>query len=282
MMVRKSHIPLHVFFTCVVWLFFMESRAQTVTQFEGYFNNTDHRCMLLNSSKTCDSLDLRDFQNKKPDPDLLVCHVEDHTGMDIMLYEKGGVGIYMDSSGALYSKNNYALAPIPYALNLNIDQVLKGRKDMVVETDDSDYDSLVIRAVPLSEYRLGRVNKKGATQIALYYDNFIYPAMGELSPVILNKLQDGIKIFPEDGKVEDKITIYIPMEIVNVPGSFSLYIYDLSGNVLRMFTDLDQNENVLHRDNLMSGTYRYAIYFGPGKVEVKKGMLNFKAIARPE
>lgn len=281
-MIKRGHIALRFMLSGLAGFLFMDGDAQMITHFEGYFNNLDHRCMIFNSSKTCDSLDLRDFQNKKPDPDLLVCHVEDHTGSDIMLYEKAGIGIYMDSTGSLYSKNNYAVSPIPYPLNLNIDRLLKGRKDMVVEADDSDYDSLVIRAVPLSEYRLGRVNKKGASQIALFYDNFTYPAMGELSPVILNKLQDGIKIFPEDGKVEDKITIYIPMEIVNVPGSFSLYIYDLRGNVLRMFTDLDQNENVLHRENLMSGTYRYAIYFGPAKVEVKKGMLNFKEIARPE
>lgn len=281
-MITKSHILLRVLLTSSVWLFFVDARAQKIMQFEGYFNYIDHRCMLFNSSKTCDSLDLRDFQNKKPDPELLVCYVHDYTGSTIMLYERAGVGIYIDSTGALYSQNNYAVVPKPYPLNLNIDQLLKGRKDMVVETDDSDYDSLLIRAVPLSEYRFGRVNKKGSSQIALYYDNFTYPAMGELSPVLLKKLQDGIKIFPEDGKVEDKITIYIPMEIVNVPGSFSLYVYDLRGNILRMFTELDQNENVLHRDNLMSGTYRYAIYFGPGRVEVKKGMLNFKEIARPE
>lgn len=282
MMIKKSHILLRVLITASVWLFFMDAGAQKITQFEGYFNYMDHRCMLFNSNKTCDSLDLRDFQNKKPDLELLICYVQDYEGNAIMLYEKAGVGIYIDSTGALYSQNNYATVPKPYPLNLNIDQLLRGRKDMVVETDDSDYDSLVIRAVPLSEYRLGRVNKKGATQLALYYDNFTYPAMGELSPAILNKLQDGIKVFPEDGKVEDKITIYIPMELINVPGSFSLYVYDLRGNILRMFTDLDQNENVLHRENLMSGTYRYAIYFGPAKVEVKKGMLNFKEIARPE
>ncbi|HCS20584.1 MAG TPA: hypothetical protein DIW47_08490 [Bacteroidetes bacterium] len=282
MMMKRSHTLLRVIFMSPVWLFFMDAGAQKITQFEGYFNYTDHRCMLFNSDKTCDSLNLRDFQNKKPDPELLVCYVQDYEGNPIMLYEKAGVAIYIDSNGALYSQNNYALVPKPYHLNLNIDQLLRGRRDMVIETDDSDYDSLVIRAVPLNEYRLGRINKKGATQIALYYDNFTYPAMGELSPTILNKLQDGIKIYPEDGKVEDKITIYIPMEMVNVPGSFSLYVFDLRGNILRMFTNLDQNENILHRENLMSGTYRYAIYFGPSKVEVKKGMLNFKEIARPE
>lgn len=269
--------------TGMVGLWVIAAVAQrNITHFEGYFNYIDHRCMVLNSNIPCDSLGLKDFQGKKPDPDLLVCYVQDYTGTDILLYERAGIGIYMDSSGALYSQNNYAMSPSPYALNLNINQLLKGRRDMVIEADDSDYDSLIIRAVPLNEYRLGRSNTKGATQVALYYDNFTYPAMGELSPAILNKLQEGIKIFPEDGKVEDKLTIYIPMDLVNVPGNFSLYIYDLRGNILRMYTNLTQEENILHRENLMSGTYRYAIYFGPARVEVKKGMLNFKEIARPE
>ncbi len=282
-MKKNGHILLSCFMTGILWLFCTEAKAQrNITHFEGYFNNIDHRCFLFNSSKPCDSLNLRDYQGKKPDADLLVCYVQDYTGVDIMLYERSGVGIYMDSSGALYSKNNYAVSPNPYFLNLNINQILKDRMDMVIEADDSDYDSLVIRAVPLSEYRLGRINTKGSGRIALFYDNFIFPAMGELSPTILNKLQDGIKIFPEDGKVEDKIIIYIPIEIVNVPGSFSLYVYDLQGNILRMFTNLNQNENILHRENLKSGTYRYAIFFGPGKLEVKKGMMNFKEIPRPE
>lgn len=279
----KNPVLLRACLAGIIVFFTFHLHAQwKVTHFEGYFNFIDHRAVVFNSSKTCDSLGLKDYQGKKPDADLLVCYEQEYSESDLLIHDRNGVAVFVDSTGALYSKDNYAPKASPYYLNLNIHQLLKGRKDIVVEADDSDYDSLVIRAIPLSEYRLGRINKKGATQIALYYDNFTYPAKGELAPAVLNQLYDGIKMFPEDGKVEDKITIYIPMEVVNVPGSFSLYIYDLQGNILRMYTDLDKNENVLYRENLISGTYRYAIFFDSGKIEVKKGMLNFKAIPRPE
>lgn len=279
---RKTHTVSRLFFTGMLWVFSLAASAQKITHFEGYFNYIDHRCMLMNSTKTCDSLQLKDYLGKKPDPELLICYEQDYTGLDVMIYDRNGVAIFMDSLGNLYSKDNYKTDSKPYYLNIHIKDLLKGRTDMVVEADDSDYDSLVLRAIPLKDYRLGRENKKGATQIAIYYDNFTYPAKGELSPAVMNKLYDGIKMIPEDGKVEDKLTIIIPINEVNVPGSFSLYIYDLRGNILRMYTNLNKVENIIYRENFMSGTYRYVIYFDSGKVEIRKGMLNFKEPPKPE
>ena len=76
--------------------------------------------------------------------------------------------------------------------------------------------------------------------------------------------------------------LYIPVDKIDVPGTFSLYIYDLKGNILRMYTNLDKEENILFRENFMSGTYRYAIYFDNGKIEIKKGMINFIEPPKPE
>jgi|GEM_PF-2314488 len=279
----KAHTVYRSFLAAMVWAFLLPAAAQrTITHFEGYFNYIDHRCMLMNSDKTCDSLHLKDDQGKKPDPVMLVCYQQDYTGFDVLLYDRSGVAIFMDTLGNLFSKDNYKIDSKPFYLQIHINQLLKDRKDMVLEADDSDYDSLILRAIPLKDYRLGRVNKKGATQIAIYYDNFTYPAKGELSPAVLNKLYDGIKMIPKDGKVEDKLTIIIPISEVNVPGSFSLYIYDLRGNILRMYTNLNQEENIIYRENLISGTYRYIIYFDSGKIEIKKGMLNFKEPPKPE
>src|SRR5690606_31488257 len=102
-----------------------------------------------------------------------------------------------------------------YYLNIHINELLKGRIDIVVEIDNSSIDSLDLKAIPLSKYRLGRVNTKEVNRIAIYYDNFIYPAKGELAPNILNKLYDGIRMEPKDGQVDDKLIIYIPIELVN-------------------------------------------------------------------
>jgi len=278
----KTHSTYRSIIAGMLWVFALSASAQKITHFEGYFNYIDHRCMVMNSDKTCDSLNLKDYQGKKPDMEMLVCYEQDYTGQDVMIYDRNGVAIFMDTLGNLYSKDNYKAESKPYYLNIHIKDLLKGRRDMVIEADDSDYDSLVLRAIPLKDYRLGRVNKKGSTQIAIYYDNFTYPAKGELSPTVMNKMYDGIKMIPEDGKVEDKLTIIIPINEVNVPGSFSLYIYDLRGNILRMYTNLNKVENIIYRENFMSGTYRYVIYFDNGKVEIKKGMLNFKEPPKPE
>lgn len=283
MIKMKTHSRMRVVLALPLWVFFIVAGAQIkVTHFEGYINDVDHRCMVFNSNLSCDSLELLDYRGKKPDPEMLVCYTTEYAESDLMLYEKNGVSIYADSNGNLYSKDNYGITSQPYYLNITLKQLHKGRENIVIEADDYDYDSLVLRAIPLKDYRLGRVNSKTISRVAIYYDNFTYPAKGELSPTLLNQLYDGVKMIPEDGKVEDKLTIIIPVDLVNVPGTFSLYIYDLKGNILRMETGLNQKENIIFRENFMSGTYRYAIFFGPQRTEIKKGMLHFKEPPKPE
>lgn len=257
-------------------------KLNEVIHIEGYFNSIDHKAVIFNTSLSCDSLGLKDWSGRNPEPDALVCYSSVYSGNDLVLYDYSGVSVMMDSTGRLYSKDQFNPKATPYYLNVHIDQLLKGRRDILVEADGSASDSLVLRAVPLKDYRLGRVNKTGSNHIAIFYDHFTYPAKGELSPEDMNELLDGIQMIPEDGKVEDKLVLIIPIDKVDVPGTFSLYIFDLKGNILRMYTNLDKVENILYRENFMSGTYKYAIYFDNGKIEIKKGMLNFIEPPKPE
>ncbi|MBI1221669.1 MAG: hypothetical protein GC180_03610 [Bacteroidetes bacterium] len=283
MIQNRPHSWIRLILSVPLWGFFFLSSAQLrVIHFEGYINDIDHRAVVFNPKGNCDSLHLKLANGRSPDPDALVCYEQVYDENDLMLYEKNGVAIYVDSAGQLYSKDNYGLLAKPYYLNISLKELTKGKDNIIVEADDYDYDSLVLRAIPTMDYRLGKKNTKSISRVAIYYDNFTYPAKGELSPTLLNELYDGIKMIPEDGKVEDKLTIIIPVDRVNVPGTFSLYIYDLKGNILRMETGLKSRENFIYRENLMSGTYRYAIFFGPQRTEIKKGMFHFIEPPKPE
>ncbi len=259
-------------------------RAQfKVTHFEAYSNYTDHRCFLFNSDKPCDSLNFRDYTGKEMGQDEVICYTQEYDGVTpLQLYDRNGVAVFVDSLGNLYSFDSYNPQAKPFYLNINLRQLIRGRQNIVLECDDRDYDSLVIWAIPFENYRLGRENRKGANKVAIYYDNFVYPAKGELSPTSISKLQQGFRMIPEDGKVEDKLTLLIPVQEVGVPGSFSLYIYDLKGNILRMYTRITEEETIIYRENFMSGTYRYAVFFDPGRVEIRKGLLHFIEPPKPE
>ena len=267
----------------LLWILSFNAKGQIkVLHFESYYNDFDHRAVMVNQTVTCDSLGMLDYNGRKPHADALICYEAEYLESDLMLYEKNGVSIYVDSSGELYSKDNYGLSAKPFYLNINLRQLHLDKENIIIEADDNDYDSLVLRGIALKDYRLGRSNKKAVSKVTLYYDNFTYPAKGELSPNQLNALYDGIRFIPEDGKVEDKLVVIIPVDVINVPGTFSLYIYDLKGNILRMETNLTKAENIIYRENFMSGTYRYAIFFGPQRTEIKKGMLHFKEPPKPE
>jgi hypothetical protein len=267
----------------VVAILYVSSLAaqRQLLHLEGYVHDTEHRAVLFNSAYTCDSLRLKDIYGKSADPEQLVCFVNTYEkGQNPVLFEKDGVALCVDEKGELFSKDAYGEKD-PYYLHVNIDRLLKGRRNVLVEADGSGYDSLIIRAVPVSMYALGRTNSKGAASISLHYDSFVYPARGELSPELLLRIYDGISILPEDGIAEDEMTLILPVELVNVPGSFSFYLYDLKGNILKMITDITRRESVIYRENLRSGTYRYIIYFNRN-TEIKKGLLNFKEQPRPE
>ncbi len=252
-----------------------------VIQMEGYFHGIDHRAFLLNSDKTCDSLDVRDKYGVKPQPDELICYATDYTGeSEFSIYQREGVMLCIDSNGNFYSKDMYGSYP-PFYLNINLEQLVQGRKDIVLEVDDYGYDSLVVKTFPLKNYVLGKREMKGMQRLAIYYNNFTYPARGELSPEVMEKLKAGTYIEPEDGKIESEFTLFLPIDDVPIDGNFTFYIYDLSGNIIKMMTGLNKKENLLTKENLTPGTYRYAIYFNKDKI-VKKGMIYFKEAAKPE
>lgn len=255
--------------------------AQKIVQFEAYVNGYDHRCFLYKPDKPCDSLNLKLPSGKLASKDDIICYEAEYKdGVDVTLYDRSGISVCVDSNGQLYSRDSYSQGK-PYYLNIHIDKLLQGRNNIVIEADDYDYDSLVLRAIPLDKYRLGQKNSKNANHVAIYYDNFTYPAKGELSPTLLNDLYSGTQIIPEDGKVSDKFTLILPVSKVNIPGTWSLYIYDLSGNILKMYTGLTQAENVIYRENITTGTYKYAVYFSRS-FEIKKGMIYFKEPPKPE
>lgn len=267
----------------VLLLHLAEAKGQLgrVVQFEGYIDGIDHRCYLFNTNYTCDSLNLKTAAGKKPEAEALICYVnENKDGVDLSIYDKGGVSILIDSTGRLYSRDMMTQGA-PYWLNITLEDILKGRKNMVLEVDDYDYDSLVIRATPLEKYKLGQVNKKFATKVAIFYDDFTYPAKGEIAPAVLNQLYDGVKILPEDGKVMDKFTLLLPVDKVSIPGTWSFYIYDLGGNILKMYTNLTSAEVTIQRENITTGTYKYAVFFNRD-LEIKKGMIYFKEPPKPE
>ncbi|TNE79968.1 MAG: hypothetical protein EP332_09455 [Bacteroidetes bacterium] len=276
-MLRTALISLSILFSLAK----AEAQLGRVVQFEGFIDGFDHRCFLFNTNYTCDSLNLKTVSGKKPDADALICYVnENQDGVNLTIYDKNGVSILVDSSGKLYSQDVMSQGA-PYWLNIHLDDLLKGRKNMVLEVDDYDYDSLVIRATPLDKYKLGQENKKFATKVSVFYDDFTYPAKGEISPAVMNELYYGVQILPEDGKVTDKFTLILPVSKVPIPGTWSLYIYDLGGNILKMYTNLSSAEVTIHRENITTGTYKYAVYFNR-TMEIKKGMIYFKEPPKPE
>lgn len=252
-----------------------------VKEFNVYWNNISHRAFVLNDPLSCDSLNLRDARNKKPAAEELTCAVltfgpED----DFSFYERDGISLCMDAEGLLYSRDIVNSGQRIY-LGYNIYQLSGKKSRVVLETDETDYDSVTIRLNDIAAYRLGQVNSRKAYTFKIKTEDFVFKAKGELSPALQRQIADEIKILPEDGKIADDFTIILPMQLVNVPGDFSLYIYDLKGNIIRMFTGLKQKEHVLLRENLGSGTYKYKILFNRN-IEIRAGLIHLKEAPRPE
>lgn len=267
-------------------LFSVVTHAQfKVVHFEAYIDYVEHRALVFSKDKTCETLGLVNVRNQKPEAEELICYQEHYDTLPISLYETQGVGLMIDPSGRLYCLDNMDMSLIPKTHNLeglSIHQLLDGREDIVVETDESDPVELVIRAIPLADYRLGRQNTKGAKELRISYETIVYTTRGQVSPNTINEIQNGIKIFPENGIADDEIIFTVPVSLSKVPCSYSVYVYNLKGHILKMYTNLTKDEFVLQRDNLTSGTYRYGIFLADGTIELQKGMFNLKEPPKPE
>lgn len=276
-------MKLPLLFACLAFLgnaVFLHGQRE-ILQIEGYVNYTDHRIYVINSSVTCDSLPIKTWEGKKYDPEQLVCFINKYGKEDdFIIYDREGISLNMDENGELYARDMMNNGKRIY-LGINPLNKIDGKKNMAMEIDDYDYDSLSINFIPLEKYRIGESNRHKAIKVKVKYEDFIYKAKGILSPSAIDNIGKNLKILPEDGVAWDSIVFLIPVHLANVEGRFSIIIYDLKGNVLKMHTGITSSQFTFYRQNLTAGTYRYKLFFG-NTTEITSGMFNFKEIARPE
>lgn len=270
---------------CLLWLLLSCTTLgaqQRVLQFEGFINDITHRGFLINSKKTnCDSLNLRTWQNKAPGEGEILCFLNEfEKDQDFVFYDRDGISLCMKPDGSLYAID-VGKPGKQFDLKMNLFQKAGNRKNIVLEPDDSSPDSLRMYLVPLENYRLGTRKYKDAIVISISYDEYVFSTKGILSPAILADIAARVTMDPENGVSTDSIIFYIPVHLANVPGNFSFIIYDLGGNVIKMYTGVKHKQFVLQKENLASGTYYYKIFFAD-TTEITTGRFHFKPIPRPE
>lgn len=189
------------------------------------------------------------------------------------LFEADGSALLIDTGGGLFLQDIDNFDAKPKSIYLNIDTLGAGKKNIVIEVSNQDLENLKIFVTPYTQYYLSSGEPKVKTQIALKLEEIIYGAKNKVPPRLLDLWNEKVTFDPANRKVLYNFKVLLPPSMVQREGKRTLMVYDLSHQVVAIFPNLDKEINILTRDNIITKTYIYKLYFNDE--EVKKGFLHF-------
>lgn len=189
------------------------------------------------------------------------------------LFEADGSALLIDTGGNLFTQDidNFEAKPKP--LYINIDTLGSGKKNLILETSSKDLENLKIFVIPYTKYYLSNGDPKVQTQLSLKLEEIIYGAKNKVPPRLLDAWKEQVSFIPENRKILYNFSIILPPSMANRKGKKTLMVYDLANQVVAIFPHLDKTNNILLRENIITKTYIYKLYFN--EEEVKKGFLHF-------
>lgn len=232
------------------------------------------RVVLFNTKTKTDSIKLLNT-NGKPLPKQYVVAIPMHhvEYPEITLFEEEGSALVIDTGGNLLMRNMENDKALPVPLKINIDSLGLGVKNLVIECCTSDMENLVLYVSPASQYKVQSTEPTLKTKFVFKLDEILYGAKGKASPKMVAAWQSQIQINPEDRKVLYDYKLLLPKDMIK-RGQVTLMIYDMSHQVVAIYPDLKKTENIIKRDNIMTNTYIYRVFFN-GEVEIKKGLIHY-------
>lgn len=191
----------------------------------------------------------------------------------IPLFEADGSALLIDTGGYLFTRDNDNFEAKPKPLNINIDTLGAGKKNLIIEVSSRDLENLKIFVIPYTKYYLSSGDPNVKSQLSLKLEEIIYGAKNKVPPRLLDLWKEQVSFVPADRKVLYNFSVVLPPSMAHREGNKILMIYDLSHQVVAIFPDLNKTENILYRENIISKTYIYKLYFN--EEEVKKGFIHF-------
>lgn len=232
------------------------------------------RIVLFNTKIKPDSLKLLNA-NGKPLPKQYIATTElphiEHP--EFVLFEEDGSALIIDTGGNLFMRNTENEKALPISLKTNIDSLGLGLKNLIIECSTRDMENLVIYVCPAAKFKVQSTEPTITTKFVFKLDDILYGAKGKVSPKMVAAWQNQVQINPEDRKVMYDYKLILPRDMIK-RGQVTLMIYDLSHQVVAIYPDLKKTENIIKRDNIMTNTYIYRVFFN-GETEVKKGLIHY-------
>lgn len=189
------------------------------------------------------------------------------------LFEADGSALLIDTGGNLFTQDIENFDAKPKALHINIDTLGIGKKNIIIEASSVDLENLKVFVIPYSKYIYKEGEPSARTQLSLKLEEIIYGAKNKVPPRLLDLWKEQVGFEPANRKVLYNFSVLLPASMANREGEKILMLYDLSNQVVAIFPDLDKTQNTLRRENIISKTYIYKLYFNDE--EVKKGLIHF-------
>lgn len=236
---------------------FCFAQSSMPLSFYNYYNYYDVSGVVLNAPKGgCDSFFLLDIKNRKLPKDDVTCTILDSAVENLRLLELSGVIFTLDGAGNIYARDAEAKRPkifvsTPPAIDAN-------QPTVIIATENAD-NQLDVCYFTLKNYRVGGKKPPVSQCVKITIDDIVLSATGRLSESKRAELAAGITYTPKDRKISDTLIVFIPTE--NMPPDLRLFgfIYDMKGNVIRLQIGLHPGENLIFRETLLPGTYKFFI-----------------------
>lgn len=191
----------------------------------------------------------------------------------ITLFETDGSALLIDTGGNFFIQDIDSFEAKPKPLRINVDTIGAGKKNIIIEASSRDLENLKVFVIPYDKYYLSSGEPTVKTQLSFKLEEIIYGAKNKVPPRLLDLWHEKVSFVPANRKVLYNFSVVIPPSMANREGKKILMVYDLSNQVVAIFPDLNKEVNVLRRENIISKTYIYKLYFNDE--EVKKGLIHF-------
>lgn len=248
--------------------------AQNTIVYDIATDSESKQIFLFNTTLKSDSAPIFNKANKQLTE--YDAYVSDNFHIDIRfftLFEADGSALLIDTGGNFFTLDNENIEAKPKPLYINIDTLGAGKKNIVIETSSNDLENLKVFVIPYAKYRLAAGEPKVKTQMSFRIEEIIYGAKNKVPPRLLDIWKEEVSFVPENRKVLYNFSVILPQSMVNRSGERTLMVYDLANQVVAIYPHLNKKNNVLYRENIMTKTYIYKLYFNDE--EVKKGFLHF-------
>lgn len=248
--------------------------AQRTISFDITTDYDSKQVLLFNTNLYADSAPLVNKAKRKLTEDEAFASEYSHSDMRFFtLFEADGSALLIDTGGYFYIIDNDNVNAKEKPLYINIDTIGAGKKNIIIEASSRDLVNLKIFVTPYANYRVSDAEPKVRTQLSLKLEEIIYGAKNKVPPRLLDMWNEQVSFTPTNRKILYNFSVILPSSMANREGKKTLMVYDLANQVVAIFPDLNKEINTLRRENIMTKTYIYKLYFN--EEEVKKGFLHF-------